>query len=171
MVEAIRFNALLSAVREAVPEVDDWWADRSRENKGPLTLAELSWLVPFHVFDEAGVPTGDTGLWARLFRILEALLLLEEVLWADEQSNDDAAEVDAFAGAGMMCDVTRTRASLEALLPWMGPACVASARIEVAAHSTSRGFSVEEVDWTDAGTRFVPLTLNPTDLAPLGYGA
>ncbi len=169
MVEAVRFNALLSAVREVVPEVDDWWADRSREDKGPLTLAELSWLVPFHVFDEAGVPTGDTGLWARLLRIVEALLLLEDALWADEQWDDDAAEVDAFVGAGMICDVTRTRGSLEALLPWMGPECVASARIEVAAHSTSRGFSVEEVDWTDAGTRFVPLTLDPTDLAPLGY--
>lgn len=72
MVEAVRFTALLSAVREVVPEVDDWRADWNCENKGPLTLAELSCLVPFHVFD-------------------------------------DASEVEAFAGAGMICDAPRTR--------------------------------------------------------------
>ena len=74
-------------------------------------MAELSCLVPFRVFDEAGVPTGDTGLWARLVRIVEALLLLEDVLWADEQWDDDASEVEAFAGAGMICDAPRTRGS------------------------------------------------------------
>lgn len=144
----------------------------TRENKGPLMLAELSWLVSFHMFEESWrAHRGHRAVGEALFRLIEVLLLVEDVLWADEHRHDDAAEVGAFARAGIICDVTRTRESLETLLPWMGPECVACSRDEVAAHSTSRGFAVDDVDWAIAGTRFIPLDLDPTGLAPLGEGA
>lgn len=163
---AHRFGALLAMAQQVVPEFDRWWAAWTDGDGEPLTLGGLSWLVDLHMFDGDGVPSSDADLWARLFRLVEVALLLGDLLWADERHHDDATEVGAFAGAGVVCDVTRTRESLDQLLPWMGPTTVTTARAEVAAHSTSRGFAVDDVDWSRAGTHFVPIDADPADLAP-----
>ena len=87
--------------------------------------------------------------------------IAEEAGW-----NDDFYEIEAFVNATIVCDISRTKAGLEMLLPYMGPRTVDSARREVTGHASSRGFAEAEVDWRFATTRFVPLDIDPRSLLP-----
>ena len=65
-----------------------------------------------------------------------------------------------------MCDITRTVGSLEELLPWMGPVTLDTARIEIENHKTSRGYDVNNVDWSKSGVSYRPLAISPLALVP-----
>ena len=65
-----------------------------------------------------------------------------------------------------MCDVTRTVGSLEELLPWMGPVTLDVARVEIENHTISRGYDVNDVDWSKCGHSNRPLAISPLALVP-----
>jgi hypothetical protein len=118
-----------------------------------------------HLFDNDAHPVEVDGVWPRLLAVIEVALELCDILFDDER-DDDGIAVDVFAGAGIMCDITRNVASLEALLPWMGPACLKGARTEVNNHMTSRGYGIDDVDWSNSGVAYRPLAVSVLDLVP-----
>lgn len=168
--EARRFAGLIGVLRDTVPEIDEWWADSYAEGETPMTLCsagiEASTL---HLFDGDDHPLLVDTVWPRLLQVVELALLVFEILWSDEVLEPDAVTVDCFAGAGIICDLTRTRESIRTLLPWMGPETVAFAQGEVENHSGSRGFGVADVDWTGAGSSFAGLDVRPEDVLPIRH--
>lgn len=166
--EAQRFAALLSLLRENVPELVAWKrkdAFGDEFDSEDLGLSEAWMLVEHHLFDDDHHPVEVNVVWPRLLAVIEVALALCDLLFDDER-DDDGIAVDVFAGSGIMCDITRNVASLEALIPWMGPACLEGARTEVNNHATSRGYGVDDVDWSNSGAAYMPLAVSVLDLVP-----
>lgn len=161
-------RGLIGVLRDTVPEIDEWWADSYAEGETPMTLCsagiEASTL---HLFDDDNHPLLVDTVWPRMLQVVELALLVFEILWSDEILEPDAVTVDCFAGAGIICDLTRTRESIRTLLPLMGPETVAFAQGEVANHSGSRGFGVADVDWAGAGSALAGLDVRPEDVLPI----
>ncbi len=166
--EARRFASLLSLLQEHVPELVAWKREDAfgyEVDSEVLGLPEAWMLVNEHLFDNDAHPVEVDGVWPRLLAVIEVALELCDILFDDER-DDDGIAVDVFAGAGIMCDITRNVASLEALLPWMGPACLKGARTEVNNHMTSRGYGIDDVDWSNSGVAYRPLAVSVLDLVP-----
>jgi hypothetical protein len=166
--EAHRFSALLSLLKQNVPELEQWrlqshFGDES--DSRVLGLSEAWMLVTEHLFDDQNRPVEVERLWPRLLQVMEVALGLCDLLF-DHEREDDAVAVDVFAGSGIMCDVTRNVASLEALLPWMGPVSLDIARIEINNHTISRGYHANNVNWTKSGHSYRPLGISPVTLVP-----
>lgn len=165
--EARRFSALLAVLLDTVPELREWWADSSDEGEWPLTLPQAGIEAGvFRLFDDDRRPLQVETVWPRMLQFIELALRVEELLWSDGSREEDAVTINSFTTSGLVCDVTRRRGSIETLLPWMGPDTVDSARAEVEFHSGSRGFGVDDIDWSLAGTAFVELDHRPEDLVP-----
>ncbi len=159
---------MLSLLDQNVPELEAWRAeDAYGDELDPevLGLWEAWWLVTRHLFDEDDNPIDVDGTWPRLLAVVEVALELCGLLF-DDGRDDDGVVVDVFAGAGIMCDVTRTVGSLEELLPWMGPVTLDVARIEIENHTTSRAYDVDDVDWSKSGHLYRPLAISPLALVP-----
>jgi hypothetical protein len=122
-------------------------------------------LVTRHLFDDDDRPIDVDGVWPRLLAVNEVALELCDLLF-DDARDDDGLAVDVFAGSGIMCDITRRIASLEVLLPWMGPVSLEGARIEISNHTTSRGYDINDVDWSNSGLSYRPLAISPLALVP-----
>lgn len=166
--EAQRFVALLSLLQENVPELVAWkLEDAFGDELDPevLGLSEAWMLVDDHLFDDDDHPVEVDVVWPRLLAVIEVALDLCDLLFDDER-DDDGIAIDVFARSGIMCDTTRNVASLEALLPWMGPACLEGARAEVNNHTTSRGYGIDDVDWSNSGVAYRPLVVSLLDLVP-----
>ena len=166
--EAQRFAALLSLLQENVPELVAWKLEDAfgdEFDSEVLGLSEAWMLVEHHLFDDDDHPVEVDVVWPRLLAVIEVALELCDLLFDDER-DDDGVLVDAFAGSGIMCDITRNVASLEALLPWMGTACLESARDEITNHTTSRGYGIDDVDWSKSGVVYRPSTVALPDLVP-----
>lgn len=112
-----------------------------------------------------GQPTHVQTVWPRMLQFIELALRVEDILWADSSREEDAVTIGSLT-TGLVWDLTRSRGSIEILLPWMGPETVESARAEVEYYSGSRGFGVKDVDWSLAATAFVELDHRPEDLMP-----
>jgi len=167
--EARRFDALLSLVAANVPEFEVWRLDRhygDEFDSKVLTLSEAWVSAMSHLFDEDDQPLLVDTVWPRILQVVEVAILVSDILWSDEAREADFAIVDGFASAGFVCDLTESRASIRTLLPWMGPETVAAAQGEVEQHSRSRGFGVEDIDWSGAGSSFIGLSVRPLDLVP-----
>jgi hypothetical protein len=166
--EAQRFFALLSLLDKNVPELEAW---RLEDGYGDefdsevLGLSEAWMLATRHLFDDGDRPIDVDGVWPRLLAVIEVALVLCEQLF-DDARDDDGLAVDVFAGSGIMCDVTRNVASLEVLLPWMGPVSLESARIEISNHTTSRSYDINDVDRSKSGLSYKPLAISPLALVP-----
>lgn len=167
-IEAQRFSGLLSLLVAHVPEISEWWRDALfGDDLDPkvLTLSGAWTVVNRRLFDDNHRPIDVHGVWPRLLRVVEVALELCDLLFDDDRE-EDGITVDVFAGSGVMCDITRNLASLEELLPWMGPVSLDGARIEIANHTTSRGYDADDVDWSRSGTSFRTLGISPTALIP-----
>jgi hypothetical protein len=165
--EAQRFSALLCLLKAKVPELEEW---RLQDNFGEtdlrvLTLSEAWTLVTRHLFDADDHPIDIDRVWPWLLAVIEVALELCGLLF-DDARDDDGVTVDVFAGSGIMCDVTRNVASLQVLLPWMGPVSLDCAHIEVNTHTTSRGYDVNDVDWSMSSRSFAPLGISPSMMVP-----
>ena len=166
--EAQRFSALLSLLDANVPELEAWRLDGlfgDEFDSEVLGLSEAWLLVTRHLFDEHDRPIEGGGVWPRLLAVVEVALELCGLLF-DDGRDDDANAVDVFAGAGVICDVTRTVGSLEELLPWMGPVTLDVARDEIENHTISRGYDLNDVDWSNSGRSYSPLGISPLALVP-----
>lgn len=166
--EAQRFSALLSLLHENVPVLEAWRQEDAYGDEFDsevLGLSEAWMLVNRHLFDDDDRPIDGEGVWPRLLAVIEVALELGDLLF-DDARDDDGLVVDVFAGSGIMCDVTRNVASLEVLLPWMGPVSLESARIEISNHTTSRGYDITDVDWSKSGLSYRPLAISPQALVP-----
>ena len=159
---------MLSLLDANVPELEAWRLDGLYGDESDskfLTLSEAWLLVTRHLFDEHDRPIEVGGVWPRLLAVVELALELCGLLF-DDGRDEDGIAVDVFAGAGVMCDVTRTVGSLEELLPWMGPVTLDVARVEIENHTISRGYDVNDVDWSKSGHSFRPLAISPLALVP-----
>ena len=167
-IEARRFASLLPLLQENVPELVVWKREDALGDEldsEALGLSEAWILVNGRLFDNDGHPVEVDGIWPRLLAVIEVAIDLGHLLFDDER-DDDGIAVSVFAGSGIMCDITRNVASPEALLPWMGPACVKGARTEVNNHTTSRGYGIDDVDWSNSGVAYRPLAVSVLDLVP-----
>ena len=159
---------MLSLLYENVPELETW---RLEDGYGDefdsevLGLSEAWMLVTRHLFDDDDRPIDVEGVWPRLLAVIEVALELCDLLF-DDARDDDGLVVDVFTGSGIMCDVTRNVASLEVLLPWMGPVSLEGARIEISNHTTSRGYGINDVDWSKSGLSYRPLAISALALVP-----
>jgi hypothetical protein len=162
--EVRRFASLLSLLDRVVPELADWRAASSPE--GPMTIIDAGLETRWNLFDDDARLIVVDDIWRRLLQVVELVLAIDEGWWTDEATEDDAATLDAFAGAGIVCDVTRAIDSIQAVLPFMGPRTIEVATQEVCNHAESRGFDVDAIDWTTAGASFVGLDLDFMDYLP-----
>lgn len=166
--EARRFSALLTLLDEQVPELERWRLEGcygDEFDSEVLTLGEAWMLASDHLFDDDDQLIDVDGVWPRLLAVIDVALDLCDVLYRDGR-DDDAISVAAFAGSGIICDITRKKTSLESLLPWMGPSSLEGARVEVSSHATTRGYDIDDVDWSTSGLAFRPLAISPLELVP-----
>lgn len=171
--ESRRFSALVSLLVTNVPELGDWWRDEWWQDSPcdyefdpeVLTLFEAYYLVRTRLFDDHDRPLDTDRVWPRLLPVVEVALELCQLLF-DSDRQDDSTSMDAFAGAGIVCDITRTVASLEKLLPFMGPVTLDSVLFEIDNHSTIRGYEADAVDWSRSGIAYRPLGISPLSLVP-----
>ena len=107
-----------------------------RELQAPVTPGDVWTTISLELLSEDGTPLdSESDLWPRLLRLLEVVEELRDLLeQTDTHSEEDVLTLDAFANAGLLCDITRSRVGLERLLPWMGPRTVEAARGEVEVH-------------------------------------
>ena len=164
--EAERFSALLMVLLDIVPEIGQWWTDTYDEEAPPMTLGAVGLEAVLNLFDTNDQPQLVDTVWPRMLQVVELAVRVADILDADETREDDATTVGGFATAGILCDATRKTASIQILLPWLGPHSVEAAQDEMEAHSLSRGFGVDDVDWSNAGSRFIGLAIRPEDLLP-----
>jgi hypothetical protein len=119
--EARRWHRFVSAFLTELPELAGLLADR--EVEPPLTPGDLWTTISLELLADDYAPLRtETHVWTRLLRLLEVVEELRDLLeQATPESEDDILTLDAFVNAGLLCDITRNRAGLEQLLPWMGP--------------------------------------------------
>src|SRR5437660_1492270 len=114
-----RWKPLVDAFFDHVPEVRsalERWDYEEGRRWGP---GYLSSEVATELLDRDDYPVGlGTDVWRRLLAFLEVVEGLWELMARDvSERHPDAVTVDAFANAGILCDVTRNREGLQALLP------------------------------------------------------
>ncbi|MGQ0803804.1 MAG: hypothetical protein ACT4PI_08075 [Actinomycetota bacterium] len=169
--EARRWRGFVDAFFAHVPEVRASLEEtRDPESTIPFRPADISIQVTCDLLDDADYPRGlDPDVWPRILAFLEVAQELVALLEAElAPDHEDVMTVAVFGECGIVCDVTGSVVGLRELLPWMGPRTVAAARREVEYHKNSRGWATEEVDWSGASSRFVPLiTLRLEQLRPI----
>jgi hypothetical protein len=166
--EARRFSGLLSLLAANVPELERWRRESlygDEFDSDVLTFVTAYLVLDMHLFDDLDQPIDVHGVWPRLLSVIEVALELRELLGGGGRDTDSIA-VDAFAGAGLICDITRNVALLQRLLPLMGPQTLDTVRIEIASHTASRGYDAADVDWSNSGIAYTPLGISPQTLIP-----
>ncbi len=166
-----RWQRLVSAFLLELPELSGFLA--RPEIDRAVTPGDVWTTISLELLSDDYAPLGtESDLWARLLGLLEVVEELRDLLEQTvPHSEEDVLTLDAFANTGLLCDITRNRAGLERLLPWMGPRTVQAARGEVAVHDrVHREWGGRDVSWESAGTAcrftdFDPVSLRPEPVA------
>ena len=162
-----RWRRLVSAFLVEVPELSGLLARREVEE--PITLGDVWTTISLELLSDDYAPLQtESELWARLLRLLEVVEELRDFLEQTvPHSQEDVVMLDAFANAGLVCDITRNRAGLERLLPSMGPRTIQAVRGEVAVHDrVHREWGGRDVAWESAGAAFRRADVDPAGLRP-----
>jgi hypothetical protein len=159
-----RWDGLVRLFRAHVPELDRWLNDEP----GPvLTLSDLKFVLTSHLMDDYYAPRSEqAATWAKVFSVLEVVEEAFDIAFRDP-SRTDAGELDAFANAGLLCEVGWNRAGVEELLPYMGPRTAFAMREDLQYHNrVAEDWNEMDVDWSKAGTRFERLDVRPELVLP-----